>query len=140
MLLSQALTVLTLVVAGLIVVPAGALAHEGHIHTVPPATVVKQAADIQVFDAARITLQDVVACTRTSGASVAVFPVHGQKAPQSCPGGCCHSWGAGCCPAWLTASFEMRIPVLGRSTLVVAVIGGSGITPDALPEPPKSSV
>jgi hypothetical protein len=59
LLLSQALTVLTLVVAGLVVVPAGALAHEGHTHTVPSATVVKQAADILVFDAARITLQDV---------------------------------------------------------------------------------
>ena len=133
------LTILTLLVGGLFVAPVGAQAHVGHNHALPSATVMEPTEGVQVIDAARVTLQDTATINRTYGSSVAALPIRGQEAPESCLGGCCHS-GAGCCAAWLTAPLEMRIPVLGRATPAVAVIGGSGITPDALPEPPKSLV
>ena len=122
MLMWRTLTILTLMVGGLFVAPVGAQAHVGHNHAVPAATVMERTEGVQVIDAARVTLQDMATINWTYASSVAALPLRGQKAPESCPGGCCHS-GASCCTAWLTAPFEIRIPVLGRATPVVAAIG-----------------
>ena len=66
--------------------------------------------------------------------------MHRTKAPQSCPGGCCHSAGTGCCAVWLPPPLEILFPALGRLPPIIAAIWGSGITPGALPEPPNSLV
>ena len=134
-LLSRLLMAVTLVVAGLMLAPSRAQAHAGHSHAQPAAPIVQRAADVQIIKVAPITMQDEVTVSHTS-----LAPVSGPETPQTCPGGCCHSAGSGCCAVWLPASIEFSVPAPGRLPRIVSVIGASGITPGALPEPPNALV
>lgn len=143
-LLLRLLPAVTLMVAALIFAPSGVQAHAGHSHAVRAATVTKPFVEpctgTQVNDVAPISVQDQATFSGTTDASASLAGSHGPKTPQSCPGGCCHSAGTGCCAAWISAPPEIFAPVLSRSVLVLAVIGRAGVTPGALPEPPKSLV
>ena len=139
--LSRLLMAVTLLVATLSLAPTGAQAHAGHGHAVPSvAPSMQRPADVQVVKVALIAMHDAVSVTRTSSVSASLLPPSHAKTPQSCPGGCCHSAGAGCCALWLPPSVEVIVPALGRLAPVAEAIAGSGITPGALPEPPKSLV
>jgi len=140
MLLSHLLMAVTLVVAALMLAPSGALAHAGHSHAQPAAPIVQRAADAVIIKVASITMQDGVTVSRTSGRPASLLPSSSPDTPQSCPGGCCHSGGTGCCAVWLPPSVEIVAPMLGRLQRIVSVIRGSGITPGALPEPPNALV
>lgn len=63
---------------------------------------------------------------------------HGHNGAD-CPDGCCHSGGAGCCTALLLAAPGFGVPIAGRLAFSLPVDAGSGIRPDALPEPPNAS-
>jgi hypothetical protein len=144
-LLSRLLMAVTLVVAVLTFAPPGAQAHAGHSHGVHQATyaakpVIEPTAVARVLEIAPSAGQDELTIGPNSGESGSLLTIHGSKTPQSCPGGCCHSPGTGCCAAWFSAPLEIVVPPLGRSPFDAAVIGGAGITPGALPEPPKSLV
>jgi Fe-S cluster biogenesis protein NfuA len=135
-----------LLVAALIFAPVGAYAHGGHSHDVQP---VKQAAKPVLAHPAETKLTETAPLAAEDGGALSsrsvealsgVLPASSSKACGSCPGGCCHSGGTGCCAAFIAAAFEIGIPSLERSRLSFVVVRGAGITPDALPEPPKSLV
>jgi hypothetical protein len=137
-LLSRLMMAVTLAVAALILAPSGAQAHAGHSHAVPAATAM--APGVQPTMIAPTTMQVEVTLRRASGEAASLIPTYLPKTPQTCPGGCCHSAGAGCCAVSLPPIFQLVVPDIRRSTFVAAVFGGAGITPGALPEPPKSLV
>jgi hypothetical protein len=141
MLLSRLLLVVTLVGTALILAPTVVQAHAGHSHAVQPAaTPAQRAANLEVIQVAPITVQDEVTISPKSGGSASLVPTSGRRTPQSCPGGCCHSAGTGCCAVWLPPSAAILVPTVGRLPTIISAIGGSGITPGALPEPPNSLV
>jgi hypothetical protein len=141
LLLSRLLLAVTLVVTALILAPTGAQAHAGHSHAVQPAaTPVQRAANLEVIQVAAITVQDEVTISRKNGGFASLVPTSGRRTPQSCPGGCCHSAGTGCCAVWLPPSAAILVPTVGRLPTIISAIGGSGIMPGALPEPPNSLV
>jgi len=142
-LLSRLVVAATLLVAALTLAPSGAQAHAGHSHAVRPdaqitAPITEPSAHIQAFKVSPI-LQDAAAISRASDHSAVLLPANSSDTPQICPGGCCHS-GTSCCAVSLPASLEIFVPTIVRLTLNVASIGGPGITPGALPEPPRSLV
>jgi hypothetical protein len=143
-LLSRLVMAVTLAVASLILAPSGAQAHAGHSHVVPAATVMEPGVEPTtnglVTNVAPTTMQVEVTLRRASGESASLVPTHGSKTPQSCPGGCCHSAGTGCCAVSVPPILQLVVPVIRRSTFVAAVVGGAGITLGALPEPPRSLV
>ena len=143
-LLRRLVTAATLVVAALVLMPAGAYAHGGHSHSASPEQVMKpdavRSVEPQNTDISLVAATEGSALTQDSETAASVLPARFPSSPQTCPGGCCHSSGTGCCAAFLTAPVEIGVPVLGRSRLNLVVFGGAGITPDALPEPPKSLV
>ena len=137
--LSRLLIAVTLVITAVVVMPSGAQAHASHGYAVQHAGPTPQ----RPVDArtAPIAGRDEATVRRTEdGASPSLLSVSGPETPQTCPGGCCHSAGTGCCAAWLPASPDILVPVLGRSAPIITVIGGAGITPGALPKPPNSLV
>jgi hypothetical protein len=136
-LLSRLLVALTLAVAVLALAPSQVQAHAGHSHAVPAAAMKSavHTVDVQAFQVTRIA-RDLTG----SDGFASLSPEHGAKAPAVCPQGCCHSGGTSCCPFWLAAAPVVRAPAMGRPIFVIAAIGGSGITPGALPEPPNTLV
>ena len=139
------MTVATFVVAALVFAPTGALAHAGHSHAVQAAETITHLEMVRSVESPNV--EQVVLAAESqpefilpSEARGSLLPASKPKSPQSCPGGCCHSFGTGCCAAYLTALMEIGAPDLGRSGLVIVILGGAGVTPDALPEPPKSLV
>ena len=144
-LLRRLMTVATLVVAALIFAPSGAWAHGGHSHAVPAAEAITPIEVVRSVESANVEQAVLVPEAQPevilrSDSSGYLVPASKPKSPQSCPGGCCHSFGTGCCAAELAEPIEIGVPDLGRSGLDRAILGGAGITPDALPEPPKSLV
>jgi hypothetical protein len=140
MLLSRLLVAVTLMVAAFVLAPSGAQAHAGHSHPVQPAAqTLVPVADMQVTEVAPITVQEVT-IRETSGRSASLLSTSSPDTPQSCPGGCCHSAGTGCCAVWLPPSVAIVVPTLGRLPRIASVIRASGITPGTLPKPPNASV
>jgi hypothetical protein len=141
LLLSRLLLTVTLAVTALILAPTGAQAHAGHSHAILPApTTVQRPADLEVIKLAPITVQDEVTIRRKSDEAASLLPTNSQKISQSCPGGCCHSAGTGCCAVCLPPSADILFPALGPLPTIISAIAGSGITPGALPEPPNALV
>jgi hypothetical protein len=145
-LLPRLMMAATLLVAALVFAPAGAYAHAGHSHDVQPVEQVAQPVLVRTTEPQLIMILSLVIedGAGLSGGSVeaysGVLPASTSNTCGSCPGGCCHSGGTGCCAAFMAAAVEMDIPSLGRTQLNFVIIRGAGITPDALPEPPKSLV
>ena len=139
--LARLLAATAVVVAAFSLAPSLASAHAGHSHSALPApqTVEIVAAPL-LMKVAPDAPQGEVTIRQTTGQSPSLLQASPQKTPQSCPGGCCHSAGAGCCAISIPATFQILAPTLGRSAFVVVVAWGSGITPGALPEPPNSLV
>ncbi len=140
-LLSRLVMAATCLVAALIFAPSGAQAHAGHGHAVQPdaqvtAPITEPPAHTQALNVLPI-LQEDATIGEAADESALLVPAKSSGTPQTCPGGCCHSAGTGCCAVAFPASFEMFVPAIGRLMLVRAVIGGPGITPGALPEPPR---
>jgi len=143
-LLSHLMVAATLLVAALTFAPSGAQAHAGHSHAARldaqiTAPITESAVHTQAFKVLPI-LQDEATVGQAGDQSAFLLPANGSDTPRTCPGGCCHSAGTGCCAVWLPASLEIFFPTFGRLTLIHAAIGGPGITPGALPEPPRSLV
>ena len=145
-LLRRLMVAATLMVAALIFAPAGAYAHGGHHHDIQPIEqvakpVAKHSAETQLIKIAPLAVEDGASMTgRSVEVHSGVLPASTSRACGSCAGGCCHSAGTGCCAAFITAVVQIGIPSPGRSELNFVDIRGAGITPDALPEPPKSLV
>jgi hypothetical protein len=141
LLLSRLLMAAALVATAFLLMPMEALAHAGHRHandaTEPPAPSLQRPAPPQVAEVALIVQ---AAMPHASSAFVSLLPTGGPKSTQSCPSGCCHSAGTGCCALWLPPSVEIFVPPLGRLAPIVSVVGEAGVTPGALPEPPNSLV
>ena len=145
-LLSRLMMAATLLVAALIFAPAGAYAHGGHHHDVRPIAqvagpVLKHAAESRLIAIAPFAAEKKASLSgRSAQARSGVLPASTSKSCGGCSCGCCHSGGPGCCTAFIAATVEIGIPSLGRPELDFVVIWGAGVTPDALPEPPKSLV
>lgn len=115
--------------------PGVASAHAGHAHDAPTAS---QPQAIPVETAPAIDQAATVAEEFHATAHVSAAP---EKAPNTrgCTGGCCGTAGMACCGAAIIPS-DAATPDLQRSTTYPA--GESqpfaGLTPEALPKPPKS--
>jgi hypothetical protein len=112
--------------------PGTAFAHAGHSHAAP----VRIDAPIDTStDAAAI-----VADENAQEASAFVAPTWIPSSDRSCVGGCCGSTaGMACCSVALTPA-PVEEPALPRSSIFVMVDyrPAHGLTPEALPKPPKS--
>ena len=132
---TRLLMVVTFLVAALALAPTGAQAHAGHDHAVQPEMAIAlDPVSVQKFSVAPVRTQRVT--TRAVQAFTDLVPTSALRKSQSCVGGCCSST-MGCCAAWFEPPMGLLVPVVGRLALNIAVSGGAGITPDALPEPPK---
>ena len=141
--LRRLMTVATLVVAALIIAPSGAWAHGGHSHAVPAVETITSPAVADTgsnVDWAVLATAAQCEIVLPSASTAFLVPAKNPQSPQSCPGGCCHSFGTGCCAADLAEAIEITMPHSSRSGLDRVILGGTGITPGALPEPPKSLV
>jgi hypothetical protein len=110
--------------------PGSALAHAGHSHGTPVAIDASSAsADEHATITASFTEQDVIAF---------VAPLPAPSDDRGCVGGCCFMTGMACCSVALMPS-PMDEPAIGRSTVFVIVDyrPSYGLTPEALPKPPK---
>jgi hypothetical protein len=140
-LLSRVLWVVALVVAALMFAPVQAQAHAGHDHAIRQVEPTAQRpVDVRVIAVATMPKQAGVAVARTGGKSVSLLPADLPRMPQSCPGGCCHLAGTGCCALWLAPTVAMLVPTPGRPIPNFSATRGAGVTPGALPEPPNTLV
>lgn len=136
--------------------PSGAMAHAGHRHhhtsDHETSAVHRQASAIERHahvthgdDYSAQVRSEVVAAADASGTvSVTLRGIDGSGKelpahPQGCPG-CCCCVGAGCGTAWLVPLIALTAP--GAIALLPKLRegGGAGVTPDALPEPPRALV
>lgn len=128
------LAAVTVMVAVLLLAPSSAKAHAGHSHAAP----VEAAHPAAIFSL-DVLAQHVAATRDVAAVAVYVEAIDtsaGRRA-RSCFAGCCNHPGSGCCAAYLTADHVMAEPPLTRKRPPLADIGGAGIAPEALPEPPR---
>ena len=130
MMFRQLLVAVTLLVAGLVLVPAGANAHAGHSHSTPEASI----ANAPSVDVVVKSESETQAAVLTSAASDPID--YGRLEP--CQAGCCTALSAGCCAAWVAPVADVQHP--NRTVIVFSayVEQRTGITPDVLPKPPKA--
>jgi hypothetical protein len=131
---------MTMAIAAYILASTGALAHAGHhqvVHAETPATNQPQigAPTIQSISVVQIG-KPFDAGAR--GSELSLSSTHHQQGHAPCASGCCHSGSTCCCAAWLAPLAAFIPPQPGRLAVSLAVAGGAGVRPDALPEPPKS--
>ena len=139
--LARLLAATAVVVAALVLAPSLASAHPGHSHSVVAAEKsIEFFTQPVLIEVALDAAQDEVTIGEITDQSSSLLPASSQKTPQSCPGGCCHSAGTGCCAASIPDAFEIVAPPLGHLALAVEAVRISGVTPGALPEPPNSLV
>ena len=129
----------------MMLVPSQALAHGGHDHgivdssseTTPVKSIVPAAEPsrnsvpgahaIVTVDAERLPANEV-----TSGFA--------PSKSKNCPGGCCQSAGAHCCPLTLLPSSLLFTAPEKPPLFALVLSRGAGITPGALSKPPRSLV
>lgn len=146
-LLSRTLIAIALGVAAMLFAATGADAHPGHDHAshAGPTAAHHAAAvhhaptDIDALHV-RHRATDALQGSNPGHASLTAL-AGGQGAPRStdlCASGCCHMGGAGCCGAWLPPVNLLPDPPDSRFVIDRTSLGGAGVTPDTLPEPPNS--
>jgi hypothetical protein len=114
--------------------PATALAHDGHAHVRVSITADGAAGDAIQFNAAKTTGEHTGAFAQAESAEDSRASTSG-----TCNSGCCAS-GFSCCVPAILAEPTLRLPNRLKA-LKVERPGTSiraGIDPEALPEPPKS--
>jgi hypothetical protein len=159
--IARMLVGVTMLVAALGSIPVAAVAHAGHAHAAQPhrpiahshwrtveAHVRAQAAQGHVHVSRHAVHTQVhvplqaPAYADDAGpmtpALAAATPGDAPDSPQYCPGGCCCCMSAGCGFAWLTPAPSLAAPAAVRFEPEPLSDTGSGITPDALPEPPRT--
>jgi hypothetical protein len=126
-------------VVAMLLAATGAEAHAGHDHGKQAGAVTNHSSVEPAEHAA--PGHGTVAVQSAKSRAVVMKGRRIEGAPQSsepCIGGCCHGGAAGCCGAWLPTALTLSLPAHARFEFVLSAFGGTGITPDALPEPPKS--
>ena len=126
--------VATVLVAMLLLMPTGAQAHAGHLHPASSAEMNHKASSVT---------PDAVS---SSGMQTARYVANVEARQESsnnsgavpCTGGCCSNMGSHCCSAFVVAANQMTPPPVTLEHPVMADLGGAGISPAALPEPPRS--
>jgi hypothetical protein len=126
--------------------PTQALAHAGHDHGIvdisskptPVKSIVPTAEPSNEQSSPRMRTVVTVDGERSSASEVTSVFAPGKS--KNCPGGCCQSAGAHCCPiTLLSASLSFTAPE--KPLLFPPIVSrGVGITPGALSKPPKSLV
>ena len=125
--------------------PSQALAHAGHDHGIVDSssetTPVKSI--VPTTEPSRNSLPGTHAIVTVDAERLPASEVTSGFAPsksKNCPGGCCQSAGAYCCPVTLLpASLSFTAPE--KQLLVPPIVSrGAGITPGALSKPPRSLV
>lgn len=126
---------MTLAAIAMLTASAGAQAHPGHDHGAQPAVTSAGHAPAEASKAA-----EAVPSVGQSKARVeaAVLPATKDNGPRKCLNGCCQPGGAGCLTAWVVSDPGLPTPALLRVVVDLTVVGGAGVKPDALPEPPNS--
>ena len=124
--------------------PMQALAHAGHDHGIvdtsskptPVKSIVPTAEPSSKNSSPRLHTI-VTVDTERSSASEVTSGITPSKS-KNCPGGCCQSAGANCCPiTLLPASLSFSAPE--KPPLFPLIVSrGAGITPGALSKPPRS--
>jgi hypothetical protein len=128
-----------LLVAAMLFAPSGAYAHAGHDHGL--VKVQNTAARPHVTGTVTIRQElkgDAVTVQRRLLLSALISSAG--KATAPCTGGCCHSAGHGCCAVALPKNLTLDQPTDRPPRVFARFLWGPGVTPGALPEPPKSLV
>jgi hypothetical protein len=135
--LSRLAVAATLVVAAMLLAPSGALAHAGHDHgpvkierAVPAAHAPGTVHIQQEFTREIIAVQGSLFVTASSEPT-------GGKGTTSCATGCCHSAGHGCCAAALPTLLTVGPAPTRTAPIFALFLLGPGLSPGALPEPPR---
>ena len=126
---------MTLAAIAMLMASAGAQAHPGHDHSAQPAVTFAAYAPAEVSKAAPSLGQS------KAQVEASALPAKKDNAPPGskiCLSGCCQPGGAGCLAAWVVSDAGLPTPALFRVALNLTVVGGAGVKPDALPEPPNS--
>jgi hypothetical protein len=140
-LLSRMLIATVLGFAAMVLAATGAQAHAGHDHArhTPPAAVHHHGSEVGTPRAADQVTAVPANLNLSPTSAIVAAGKQGQSQPTDpCVSGCCHCGGAGCCGAWLPPVITLLNPPNTRFALARVMLGGAGVTPDALPEPPNS--
>jgi hypothetical protein len=140
--------------ASLMLASSGALAHAGHRHHAPQhhESVHKHVPAVQAYGqavhrhgyfahrhahavASALASDAVHAGLASPDATSGTAP----EKSQECPG-CCCCIGVGCGAAWLSAPACLIAPTPGAYAPELRAEARTGVTPDALPEPPRTLV
>jgi hypothetical protein len=126
--------------AAMLLAATGAEAHAGHDHAKHAAAAIHHASlDAAEYAAAPGHGTMAVPVAKTRAVAMAGRRIEGAtQSSEPCIGGCCHGGAAGCCGAWLPTAMKLSLPAHARFEFALLAFGGTGITPEALPEPPKS--
>jgi hypothetical protein len=128
-----------LVFAAMLFAPTGAQAHAGHDHGPVTVQSAVPVSSTNVTDSRSQITRDAVSVRSDQFVWKASIPVS-SKSPATCTGGCCHSAGHGCCAAALPSVLTVNLSPSSSTRLYARIPWGPGITPGALPEPPRSLV
>jgi hypothetical protein len=137
-LLPRILIAIAFGVAAMLLAATGAEAHAGHDHGEQPGAGTHHRSIGPAEHAAPAHGTLVVQIAKSHAVAMEGSRIEG--APRSyepCIGGCCRGGAAGCCGAWLPPALTLSLPAHARFEFVLSAFGGTGITPGALPEPPR---
>lgn len=139
-LLARMLIAFALGFAAVLVAPTGAQAHAGHDHAKHVALAPVHHHTSNLSSPRGSGAAEALAANLPSARlfTLSASQDDRSQSTDSCGSGCCKHAGAGCCGAWLPPAISLAHPSQTRFALPPGVLGGAGITPDALPEPPKS--
>jgi hypothetical protein len=128
--LARILVAAALAVAGLMLAPADAMAHVGHVHGAAAISHTVNGAPeaVQSEAASQHLLEVVQAPAKDTG---------GDRACTCC---FCTAPCGGCCAAWVVLPPNLRPPPIARATPMPTADRATGLLPEALPEPPKAIV
>jgi hypothetical protein len=137
--LSRFFIAATVLAAAMLLAPSGAQAHAGHDHG--PVQVDRSAPAPQASSAVQ-TQREVGSEVSNAQSTLwlAASSAPGGKGTTNCTGGCCQSVGHGCCAAALPALLTVGPPQTAVERLFAILSWGPGVTPGALPEPPRHLV
>jgi hypothetical protein len=117
---------------------AGAQAHPGHDHGAQPAVTFAAYAPAEASKAAEAVPSLGQSKVQVKASALPATKDNAPRASDMCLSGCCQPGGAGCLTAWVVSDSGLPTPAHLRVAVNLTVVGGAGIKPDALPEPPNS--
>jgi hypothetical protein len=135
---TRLLMAMTLAVMAMLATSAGVQAHTGHDHGARPAAASVTYAPAQAGEAVAAVSSVRQSMVQAAPSKASATKGSAQRKFDICLRGCCLPGGAGCLTAWVGSDPGLPTPILLPIAVNLTVVGGDGVKPDALPEPPNS--